>query len=70
MAPVHPPCRMTLLAHHPDYIEIREKLSEEGLADRVKVKIVKVGETLKLGDFKVEWVPLALRRVLELINVS
>ncbi|MBA2935784.1 ribonuclease J [Sphingomonas sp. CGMCC 1.13654] len=38
---------------------IREKLSEEGLADRVKVKIVKVGETLKLGDFTVEWVPLA-----------
>jgi ribonuclease J len=38
---------------------IREKLSEEGLADRVKVKIMKVGETLKLGDFKVQWVPLA-----------
>ena len=38
---------------------IREKLSEEGLSDRVKVKIVKVGETLKLGDFSVEWVPLA-----------
>ena len=38
---------------------IREKLSEEGLADRVKVKIVKVGETLTLGDFKVQWVPLA-----------
>lgn len=38
---------------------IREKLSEEGLADRVKVKIVKVGEKVKLGDFSVEWVPLA-----------
>ncbi|HEY0315244.1 MAG TPA: ribonuclease J [Sphingomonas sp.] len=38
---------------------IREKLSEEGLSDRVKVKIMKVGETLKLGDFKVQWVPLA-----------
>ena len=38
---------------------IREKLSEEGLADRVKLKIVKVGERLKLGDFGVQWVPLA-----------
>jgi ribonuclease J len=38
---------------------IREKLSEEGLADRVKVKIMKVGETLTLGDFAVQWVPLA-----------
>jgi ribonuclease J len=38
---------------------IREKLAEEGLTDRVKVKIVKVGEPLKLGPFKVEWVPLA-----------
>ncbi len=38
---------------------IRAKLDEEGLADRVKVKIVKVGERLPLGPFTVEWVPLA-----------
>jgi ribonuclease J len=38
---------------------IREKLSEEGLADRVPLKIVKTGEPLKLGDFTVTWVPLA-----------
>jgi ribonuclease J len=38
---------------------IREKLSEEGLTDRVKVKVMKVGPTLTLGDFKVQWVPLA-----------
>jgi ribonuclease J len=38
---------------------IREKLSEEGLADRVPLKIVKTGEPVKLGDFTVTWVPLA-----------
>ncbi len=38
---------------------IRAKLDEEGLADRVKVRIVKVGEPLKLGPFSIEWVPMA-----------
>jgi ribonuclease J len=38
---------------------IREKLAEEGLNDRIPLKIVKVGEPLKLGPFSVEWVPLA-----------
>jgi ribonuclease J len=38
---------------------IREKLAEEGLNDRIPLKIVKVGEPLKLGPFTVEWVPLA-----------
>jgi len=38
---------------------IRAKLDEEGLADRVPVRIVKVGETRELGPFKVQWVPLA-----------
>jgi ribonuclease J len=38
---------------------IREKLAEEGLNDRIPLKIVKVGEPLRLGPFTVEWVPLA-----------
>src|ERR1700761_2696356 len=38
---------------------IRAKLEEEGLTDRVTVKVVKLGEPLKLGTFTVEWVPLA-----------
>ncbi|HET8613171.1 MAG TPA: ribonuclease J, partial [Sphingomonas sp.] len=38
---------------------IRAKLDEEGLADRVPVRIVKIGETRELGPFKVKWVPLA-----------
>jgi ribonuclease J len=38
---------------------IHAKLEEEGLTDRVTVKIVKEGEPLKLGPFSVEWVPLA-----------
>ena len=38
---------------------IRAKLEEEGLTDRVTVKVVKIGEPLKLGPFTVEWVPLA-----------
>ena len=38
---------------------IRAKLEEEGLVDRVTVKVVKVGEPLKIGPFSVEWVPLA-----------
>jgi ribonuclease J len=38
---------------------IRAKLDEEGLSDRVKVKVVKVGEPLKIGPFSVEWVPLS-----------
>jgi ribonuclease J len=38
---------------------IREKLAEENLTDRVKVKVVKVGEPLVLGPFTVTWAPLA-----------
>lgn len=38
---------------------IRAKLDEEGLADRVRVKLVEVGKPVKLGPFSVEWVPLA-----------
>ena len=38
---------------------IREKLAEEGLSDRVKVKVVKIDEPLALGPFTVTWVPLA-----------
>ncbi len=38
---------------------IRAKLDEEGLTDRVTVKVVKIGEPLKIGPFTVEWVPLA-----------
>lgn len=38
---------------------IRAKLEEEGLTDRVRVKVVKIGEPLKIGPFTVEWVPLA-----------
>ncbi|HEY0315073.1 MAG TPA: ribonuclease J [Sphingomonas sp.] len=38
---------------------IREKLAEEGLTDRVKVKVVKINEPLVLGPFSVTWVPLA-----------
>ncbi|USI74549.1 ribonuclease J [Sphingomonas morindae] len=38
---------------------IRAKLDEEGLADRVKVKLVKVGQPVKIGPFAVEWVPMA-----------
>jgi len=38
---------------------IREKLAEEGLSDRVPLKIVKIGEPLKIGPFSVEWVPMS-----------
>ncbi|WBO24573.1 ribonuclease J [Sphingomonas abietis] len=38
---------------------IRAKLDEEGLTDRVKVKVVKAGQPVKIGPFSVEWVPLA-----------
>jgi ribonuclease J len=38
---------------------IRAKLEEEGLADRVKVKVVKTGKPVPLGPFSVEWVPMA-----------
>ena len=38
---------------------IREKLEEEGLGNRVPLKIVKIGEPLKIGPFSVEWVPMS-----------
>jgi ribonuclease J len=38
---------------------IRAKLDEEGLADRVPVRIVKVGEARELGPFTIRWMPLA-----------
>ncbi len=38
---------------------IREKLAEEGLTDRVPVKIVKIGEPSQIGPFSVEWVPMS-----------
>jgi ribonuclease J len=38
---------------------IRAKLDEEGLSDRVPLKIVKTNEPLNLGPFTVTWVPLA-----------
>jgi ribonuclease J len=38
---------------------IRAKLDEEGLADRVPVRIVKTGEDRELGPFRVRWVPLS-----------
>ena len=38
---------------------IRAKLDEEGLSDRVPLKIVKINEPLNLGPFTVTWVPLA-----------
>jgi len=38
---------------------IREKLEEEGLGNRVPLKIVKIGEPIKLGPFSVEWVPMS-----------
>ena len=37
---------------------IRAKLEEEGLADRVKVRVVKPGEPVALDPFTVEWVPV------------
>ncbi len=38
---------------------IREKLEEEGLGNRVPLKIVKIGEPIRLGPFSVEWVPMS-----------
>ena len=38
---------------------IREKLEEEGLGNRVPLKIVKPGEPIRLGPFSVEWVPMS-----------
>ena len=38
---------------------IRAKLDEEGLAGRVKVKLVEPGKPVNLGPFTAEWVPMA-----------
>ncbi len=38
---------------------IRAKLEEEGLADRVKVRVVQTGKPVALGPFTIEWVPMA-----------
>lgn len=38
---------------------IRGKLDEEGIADRVKLKVVPVGGDAKIGPFGVRWVPMA-----------